>query len=262
MKKFFYFIFILFLFLFILTGCKTNENNSVEQVANNSHSEDYSFAVKVSINPELILYLDSEYKVVTIEYINDDAKETFANIDYNGYTFENCIDSIIKTSIEKNYLKENGKVSITTVEIKSETTNLEEADSKIEEIVKTVIKKQDIPLSCSVSEKEIVIPTSSENTTQTVSNSTVETVCTNCKGTGECPGCHGGKDKCPACKGTGYETCPMCNGSGRDGSSSCFGCKGKGSYLCTHCKGAKNAIDCPECKGKFKCVKCNGKGTI
>ena len=57
--------------------------------------EEYALAVIVTINPQVKLYLDADNVIVGVEYLNEDAKTAFSDIDFSDVTVEKGMEKII-----------------------------------------------------------------------------------------------------------------------------------------------------------------------
>ena len=78
--------------------------------------EDYDYKVVVEINPTLLLYMklneNGEAYVKGYSYGNEDAKDAYKEVCFTNMTAEAALNLAVTTAAEKNYLKENGTVSI------------------------------------------------------------------------------------------------------------------------------------------------------
>lgn len=275
---------LLLAFVVLLCACgDSDSSSSVVESKKDSKPENFSYSVLVTINPELKLYLDSDDKVLAVECLNDDAVKAFSDGKYEGMFIDDCIERIVETAIDKEYLKDGKDVTITLDEVRDDNINGEIVLQKTEGSVKEVLTKKSFDAKVVTNKSDNLQPqetqtdltdsttspdtqtTASTEESQTQSEATTTTKaevekCSHCNGSGECPHCNGGKNNCPACSGTGYATCPQCDENGLDHGEKCFACGGKHKSLCSHCKGGGKDIDCPTCKGTFKCTYCGGTG--
>lgn len=262
------------IFLLVFSGCA--QTQSQPTAATFTPPKEYAVALTVTINPEIKLYLDNENKILATEFLNEDAKTAYSDLNLNGLTLDSGISKIVATAIDKKYLKSGADVTVEVTKINDETVTAEKLLDSSKEAVSKTLKEKSFSANVvtktadsvnAASSKEAVLQASSSSvsasSSKAASQKPEETVkeCKTCGGSGECPYCHGGKDPCPACKGTGYETCPMCDKNGLDHGETCHTCGGSHKYLCTHCKGKKTAVDCPSCGGMLKCPDCKGSGT-
>ena len=262
---------------FVLSGCANTATdipkNTVEIPA------EFAYTLRVTINPELNLYMDNDNKVLAVEYLNDDAEEAFSSIRLTGVPLEDSLKHIIEAAIDKDYLKDDKDVNLEVKEIRDTSLNadviLNAAHDTVEYtlteklitanvITKDLTAENDTSSNPPEAQDDTPPTTAPAESTPTESSEpnteVVKANCSRCGGSGECQGCHGGRDACPACGGTGYETCPMCDAGGLDHGQTCATCGGSHHYVCTHCGGAGTAKDCPECGGSFKCPSCGGTG--
>ena len=78
-------------------------------------------AVIVTINPQVKLYLDAYNVIVGVEYLNEDAKTAFSDIDFSNVTVEEGMEKIIHAAVEKEFLTDGKDVSIDVAEIRDES---------------------------------------------------------------------------------------------------------------------------------------------
>ncbi|MBR6380200.1 MAG: hypothetical protein IKS07_00805 [Lachnospiraceae bacterium] len=232
--------------------------------------ESYACTIRVSINPSVLLYLDSKEQVIGIVHENEDAVEAFGEETIVGQSLEKAMDDLIRISDEKGYLKEDATVSITLEDVGeggsvTDDTVLRNA----RDLAKAFLES--LESTCNVS-TEI-----SETVQNDYHIEKTMITCPDCLGSGIfCPG-----DTDPAakdvrygsCHGTGVVTClnPICNGGkctrcGGTGRSTCFGCNGTGvnsvdGATCNHC-GGSGTERCEYCHGTGNCERCNGTGQI
>ena len=83
--------------------------------------EEYALAVIVTINPQVKLYLDADNVIVGVEYLNEDAKTAFSDIDFSDVTVEEGMEKIIHAAVEKEFLTDGKDVSIEVSEIRDES---------------------------------------------------------------------------------------------------------------------------------------------
>lgn len=215
--------------------------------------ESYAYTLTVSINPLVRLYMDESNIIVGIEYLNQDAIDAYVELDLVGTSCEEGIALMVETAAEKEYLVQEGTVSlelteVVNTEVISDSTPLKEAQAAVEE----VLESEEFAELAAVIEAEV-----SEEVTEQTGIVAIVT-CPDCNGTGnDCKECNGtGIVNCKRCSG-GYETCGICHGSGRE---TCHGCKGSGDPACNHCGGA-GTIQCSGCGGAggFNCSWCHGE---
>ena len=70
-------------------------------------------SVYMKINPEIRIDVDENDKVIDIEAINDDGKDLIEDYRFKDKELEDVLDELVSRAIEKDYLKENGKITLT-----------------------------------------------------------------------------------------------------------------------------------------------------
>lgn len=269
---------------------ETVEPESSEEVVYDIIPEEYAYSLTVSINPLVKLYFDASDIIVGVEYQNEDAIEAYADLKLVGASSKEGLESLIDAAVDKNYLKEDGQISIEltevvdTVAITENTPLMQAKEIVAERIVKIAeAEETDAEETKPALQVSILVDVAEDVTEKTGIKPTV--VCPDCNGTGndckECNGtaivnckrCNGGWETCGICNGSGHEICHGCKGTGIDNGNtctrcggsgkqnSCTGCKGAGGFECSWCKGALQHV-CPECWGEKVCDTCGGTGTI
>ena len=188
---------------------------------------DYAATIIVTINPQVKLYVDADNTIVGIEYLNEDAKTTYAGIDFSGIIMEEGMKQLIDAAVEKEFLTDGKEVSIDVSEVRGESYDYEAACSKAEAAVTEAAKNCQIEavVSAQVSAPEAV-KTTEQRTAEPQDTSNIETQvsanpCSNCGGTGKCDECLGDGYRgagftvsCPRCHGSLTETCIYCDAAG------------------------------------------------
>lgn len=260
-----------------MTGQETTVETKGEQVP-----ETYAVAVVVTINPQVKLYLDANSVIVGVEYLNEDAKTAFSDVDLTNVTMEDGIEKIISAAVEKNYLSDGKDVNIDVAEIKNEASDAVAICEKAENaVVKAAEEKHVTAVVTSKVSVDVAKETQTSTTqetateTQTTQNQPSESValnpCSNCGGTGKCDECKGDGYRgagftvsCPRCHGALTETCIYCDANGNStkhaGTCDFPNCMGSHIYPCTTCGGGTTAVECASCNGSGKCKVCGGNG--
>lgn len=261
------------------------ESAAEEDVVKEFIPESFACAITITINPQITLYLDEANTIIGVRFDNQDAKDAYEEIELMGKGLEESVNLLVDTAIEKEYLKEDGAITVTLAEI-GDTTAV--TDDSVLQDVKNIVEEhlETIELfnTDSESEAETGSDESADNTekkhisleTEVSSEITnqygiekTKTLCVACNGTGiYCPGdpsfgkSRGNGNGYAGCNGTGYSACPdiHCNNGnytdpncGGSGKQNCFGCNGTGledNAACKHCGGT----------GKITCEYCGGKG--
>ena len=137
------------------TGCKKGDTSSTPseiEVALFEAPKDYVSVVQVKINPTVNLYLDKDSKILAVEYVNADAKETYDKIekDLVGVSLEAAMDLVVKTAADEGYLKENKEISIDVIENKSEEIKDTQILKTVKETVKTTLDEKKIEITINI----------------------------------------------------------------------------------------------------------------
>ncbi len=233
--------------------------------------ETYACTIRVSINPQVLLYLDEGFQVIGICHENEDAIDAYGEKELVGLSLEDAVDTLIVTAEEKGYLKEEATVSITLEEV-ADTTVI--TDDTVLRAARDTAKE-----ALEKTEKEVAVETViSEEVQRSAHIEKSMVTCPDCGGSGIfCPGVEppaGSNAKpYPSCGGSGIVDCqnPICDHGkctrcGGSGKSTCFGCNGTGvnsvdGATCNHC-GGSGKERCEYCHGTGNCERCNGTAKI
>lgn len=262
----------------------------------NTIPETYACAITISINPQVTLYLDENNVTIGVRYDNEDAVDAYSELELVGSSLESSMEQLVDAAVEKEYLKEDGRVSIELTEIGDETAV---TDDKV-----LVIAKQTTEAVLEEKECLCTLETAvAKEVTETYGIEKAPTICADCNGTGIfCPGdpdfgksrgngngyagcggtgfapcpdinCNNGTYTDPNCGGSGLETCHGCGGSGKDGDQECSHCNGSGTIKCEYCHGAgvyaheefcmgTGIIECITVDEHIVCATCGGTGYV
>ncbi len=88
--------------------------------------KDYYAIVQLTINPKVNLYLDANQVVLAVEYVNQDAKTAYQQVEAElvGKNLENGLKTLVSTAITAGYLEKENKVTVDVVESKYNESNL------------------------------------------------------------------------------------------------------------------------------------------
>lgn len=80
-------------------------------------SPDYS-VVMLDVNPSLSMNVDEDEKVLSVEALNDDAKEILGSMDLKGTSLETAVNAMIGSMLQKGYLSDIQNSILVSVENK------------------------------------------------------------------------------------------------------------------------------------------------
>lgn len=250
-------------------------------------SVEYDYTVRVSINPEFLLYMKGT-DVVAYEALNEDAKKIEDRCAIVGRGLDGALDDIVRFSYQDGFLKDGGDVKVTVVETKRSESEVKEVLKRAEETVQNTAKSCDITVSKQVTVANDIIYAPEPEPGNDPGDPNAPGPEPNDPNDPNQPGPdpndpnqHIGerdpnevepgpneprKDEgCSVCQGTG--DCERCDATGVVECMSCHG-SGKVLKLCWKCKGTakdENGNPCAECDGtgnhgEDTCQECNGKG--
>ena len=106
--------------------------------------QDYAMIVEITINPKVALYLAKDGSVVDVEYLNEDAKNVFSNLEITGAKFEEAVSMIVDTSAKEGYLKEGKTISVDLVETAGEETAIAELTTNVQTAVQDTLTERQL----------------------------------------------------------------------------------------------------------------------
>lgn len=124
--------------------------------ADNVHTDAFLSIVKVKINPEIDIYLDSLKNITYVDYLNDDARKLAEAISDSGEVLEGRpfltgLEIILTGAIDNGYLKEKADVDISLDEISiNYEADYEKVLEDVDDVVQNVISDKNINFSCNV----------------------------------------------------------------------------------------------------------------
>lgn len=278
-------------FLMGLVACGDKTKKVENQIP-----ESYEGSILVTINPKIRLFLDEDQRINGVEYLNEDAKKAFSEMDFSGLTLEKCMEKIVDAAVEKKYLTDGKEIQIAVDEVKDSQWDGEAVCAKMKDITEEILADRGVEANVSYVERE-VSEASGENTTTTavtkeptsepvapttaaatepVAPTTPPTAaankCSVCVGSGKCDECKGDGYRglgftvsCPRCHGSLTETCSYCDENGNslkhEGTCDFPNCMGTHVFSCKVCNGGSTPVTCASCNGSGKCKGCGGTGT-
>ncbi|MGN1148380.1 MAG: hypothetical protein ACI4TB_08155 [Lachnospiraceae bacterium] len=269
---------------------ETEASEEAKEAVEAQVPEEYAMAVIVTINPQVKLYLDADNVIIGVEYLNEDARTAFSDIDFSNVTVEEGMGKIIEAAVEKEFLTDGKEISIDVAEIRDAGCDSEAVCAEVETAVIKAVEDNHVtaavtaqvsaePTSSESSEAVVpeTTPEPSEPVTQEEASNPSETPVEEAtpepleqvvqEATPEpteepapadpCSNC-GGTGKCDECKGDGYRgagytvSCPRCHGSLTE---TCIYCDANGNST-KH----EGKCDFPNCMGAhvYACTTCGG----
>ena len=250
--------------------------------------------VRVTINPEFRLYLDSTEEVLAVEPINADAQQLMDRIVFAGRKVDGVVEDIVSTAIDDGFLKDAGAVNVEIVHtdldelaVNDILAHAEEAVERHSKEVGLTIRTEKVvaenayepveePASSAAASSKVATSSARPTTSQAAQGNAGGKVegCSVCQGSGKCGYCGAkGRYACEVCKGAGSLTCHRCGGVGKMkcncDNGNCHVCHGAGRLKCTTCDGTDRNCPychgsgygpCNGCPGDGKCTQCKGTG--
>ncbi len=103
---------------------------------------DYVATVEVTINPDLLLYIDADDKVVGADFLNEDAKTAYGQMNLVGSSLEVTMGNVIEAAIEKGFLKEGAGITINVIANKDNPASADAASvANIENKIATIARE-------------------------------------------------------------------------------------------------------------------------
>lgn len=174
---------------------ETTENNEDRKEENSYNADNFLSIVKVKINPEMDIYLDSFKNIIYVEYVNDDARKFAEAISDSGEVlvgrpFLTGLEIVLNSAIDSGYLKENADVDISLDEISiNYEADYEKVLEGVDDVVQNVISKKDMEFHCNVTSEDYRVRDDREEPgpdreSDRESNQNGNTICHECNGTG------------------------------------------------------------------------------
>lgn len=285
----------------ISTNMVKNENNAngaegmeelPEDTSAVSPDLEYVSVVRITINPQLELYLDREDRVVGVFYLNQDAEDAFSKLSMTDLSLEDAVRQIVTVSVEAGYLTEGKTITVDFVE-QDEKSELPEKIEMVQTAVKEELSEKQLTVTLEIEaegtvQDSIVLEPEEQKSSEETSSSSGQTgngkvseatgtqkdkqtdkqtdEQSGTQQTGNAASAAGSEpakpagEPCPDCGGTGI--CPECGG----GTLPCKMCGGSLWESCGVC-GGSGRQSCPGCHGSGKdatsgetCRHCGGAG--
>lgn len=293
LKRKFFYIFLCLIWMMALCSCgekeKTTETQTDSLKTTESKKEivepqvpsEYAMAAEITINPKLKLYFDSDKVVIGVEYLNEDAKIAFQEVDFLNVTLDECMKKLVDAAVEHEFLADGKNVDIKVVDIQDSSYDETALREEWEQTAKKALEEKGVKADVTVESdgtKESTEETTEEPTTESTteeitqppSTEAPKSVCSTCGGSGKCWECKGDGYRgagftvsCPRCHGSLTETCIYCDAAGNstkhEGTCDFPNCMGRHVYSCTTCNGGTKPVTCASCGGSGICSSCGGR---
>lgn len=138
------------------------------------------YAVTVTINPQLTLYMDENDQVVSVSFDNADAEEDYADITFVGLDLETAIETAVNTAVDNGRLQEGGLLDIQIADDSNEKTVdtaalVERAEKKAEALLEERKITATIVVNTAENGTTAITTTTTEETTTTTEAATTTT---------------------------------------------------------------------------------------
>ena len=151
-------LFLIFVLVVSFAGCSSKSAKS-----DFKKPKDYTTVIKVSINPEMNLYLDAQNKVLAVEPVNKAAKEFVKEIDLQENALEKVVSNIVAKAKAKGFLGKTTTIDFSIIECKSKDIDVSDILSKANKAATQSAEElgAEITVNTSVDIKEDEAPASS-----------------------------------------------------------------------------------------------------
>ena len=102
-----------------LCACADMLQNSSADPSESTNVPTYAIALRFTINPEFIVYLDADQNILSVEAENEDAEALLSQLDVAGQPYAEAITTILDTAYTDGYLTDGAQIS---VEVESSLT--------------------------------------------------------------------------------------------------------------------------------------------
>ena len=215
----------------------------------------YDYALRISINPEFILYL-VEHRVVAYKALNADAQKVDERAAIEERDLFEALNDIVRFSHEEGFLEDGGDVTVTMVSAFQTEAEANELLTEAKGMVTDIAKDCGISVNPVLTvEENVEFSEELEIPEQTDSEAPSE------QGDSEQGNNPGSEDNPPAPNEDNNNENPDDDHeyhAPRDPNEGCSVCQGSG--ICARCDGRGTAI-CEECNSGYEtCSKCGGEG--
>lgn len=86
--------------LFPLWSCRSDKPTDASSEAG-SEPDSYAYAIRVTINPQMTLFLDAQNQVISFRADNEDAAADFSGVELTGKSLNEALDVIVDRAVER-----------------------------------------------------------------------------------------------------------------------------------------------------------------
>ena len=95
-----------------LFACADMLQNSSADPSESTNVPTYAIALRFTINPEFIVYLDADQNILSVEAENEDAEALLSQLDVAGQPYAEAITTILDTAYTDVYLTDGAQISV------------------------------------------------------------------------------------------------------------------------------------------------------
>lgn len=270
-----------------ITDTQTTEDVEVTTSADNKAV--HVNKINITINPEANIVTDDEGNVVEIEFLNEDAKTAYGDLDVEGKPLGEVAELLVEAAAEHEFLKDGKPITVTLIDSNVDGQAMLDELNAVKGATQKELEDQGFEKSPIYADVEFEHEHEGSRTCDLCGGSGL-LVCDACNGTTyldglawtTCGMCSGeGRTLCTLCEGAGSMACGNCGGTGLDAAEAdgvCFSCKGTGITHCVRCVDSSGYQECYDCKGAGRlgglpcprcggdlwtvCNRCNGSGEL
>ena len=126
-----------------LWSCRSDKPTDASSAAG-SEPDSYAYAIRVTINPQMTLFLDAQNQVISFRADNEDAAADFSGVELTGKSLNEALDAIVDRAVEKGRLKDGGNIEIAIDTANSPDMDWETVLADSEQEVKTQLEKKQL----------------------------------------------------------------------------------------------------------------------
>ncbi len=114
--------------------------------------ETYTYAIRLTINPDFVFYLNERNEVISYEPLNDDAKkmDNEGRMAITSRPFQDAVKDVIMVAIDDGYLKEGVDIKITLLGTSKTEAETQEVLSAVHKSIQDTAKERSITIIPSI----------------------------------------------------------------------------------------------------------------